>query len=241
MRLPAKEGVTSKTLEKQDGIPYHAMKVSQATGLTDLVEEYAFFTPALLFTHGEWTSDPIEDYVRTSPACCPFAIDLPRPVFHGLRHRGNPSWNYRIMACPRDTWPGLYSHLCGLGGINRDRWLFHRMLPQQIPIVDVLALERKAVLPSPVPMVDIITFGLDGNNRQVYFAPAFNPPQDLPHVKVGEADTETIRLAEAHFAESPRPFSAVQPSLGEAMVEMFQAVKEARRGDQSPGSAGLRG
>jgi hypothetical protein len=234
MSLPAREGVTSKTLDKQDGVPYHALRVSQATALADLVEDYAFFTPAPLFTHGEWTSDPVEDYVRLTPACCPFVITLPKPVFVGLRHRGNPSWNYRIMACPRDTWPGLYNYLAKLGGINRDRRLFHRMLPQQLPVPDTLALERKAVLPSPVPMVDVVTFGLDGNTRQVYFTPAINPPMDLPTVRTCPPDQKTVRLAEAHFAESPKPFSAVQPSLGDAVVQLVQAVKEARSGDQDP-------
>jgi hypothetical protein len=230
MPLPGPEGVVAKKLEPQDGIEYHTMRLSSAVSLTDLAVDYVFFTPALLFTHGEWVTDPIEDYIREDKECCPFQLNLPRPAFTGLTLKGDEAWNYRIMACLKPQWTGrLEIYLFQLGGVNFKRRLYHRMMPQNIRIPDLLALEKMTILPSPVPMVDVIAFGIDGNRGRIGLVPASNPPVNQARViKLGPT-AETIQLAKAVLANNPRPFSAVQKTVGDAYVEMLARSRKRKQ------------
>jgi hypothetical protein len=239
-RLPAKEGVTHKVLDPQDGIPYHVARLSAATALKDMEAEYAFFTTALLFTHGEWTRDPVEDYLTKHPTAYPFHINLPRPVFKGLEVGASLDWNYRIMACLKTDWEGddgLCGFLMSLGGIDRHKRRYHRMLVQKITIPDVFSLERATILPVPLPTVDVITFGVDGSNWRVGFEPASDPPCNQATVVKLRPDPEVVRLASAVLSGHPSPFRVVQPPPAEELDRFVSEVKRLRESGGKPGIA----
>jgi hypothetical protein len=225
--LPAREGVGKRELSPRDGPPYHAARVSKATGLRDLAEEYVLFSHGLLFTHGHWSTDPVVDYVQTQdPECLPFAIQLPRPVFSGLTYRapssgGDTSWNSILMAVLKEHWPGLLAYMGNVSGIDRKAKRYCRLAVQQMPVADVLALEKAAMLPDPLPMVDVFLFALDGSWATVGFDPAVCPPVGkVKVVKRYPPDPDVVKMAKAIFAEQEKPFLAVEPSLEEAKRKM---------------------
>jgi hypothetical protein len=229
MPLPAKEGVTEKVLDPQDGLPYHMLRLSKATSLKDLSGDYSFFTLALLYTHGEWTSDPLQDYVRTHPKCTPFVITLPRPAFSGLSLPSDDSWNYKVFGCYQEDWPDLFNFLGSLGGVDYHKKRYHRMLAQRLPLIDLLALERLSCLPSPLPTVDLISFGIDGNRHKVGLEPAKHPPLDRITVISLPPDEQTIRLARAVLARQEKPFRAIQPGITEAYAQLLDNVSQGRK------------
>lgn len=219
-QLPYKEGFSlEKPLDPSDGVEYHKMRLSQTTGLVELARDYAFYTTALLFTHGGWQTDPVEDYLRQNPSCCPFRLDLPRPPFEGLDVGNDPVWNYRIFLVLKEQWEGLQKFLMSLGGIDHARRQYNRMLPQLLPVPDWLALEHKAILPTPVPSVGVVTFGIDGTDGCWVFEPVGGVPASYRVLRLSP-DPDTIKLGKAVLAHHPRPFSSIQPSPDEALQHL---------------------
>lgn len=221
MDLPKREGThTRSELPLPDSPGYQIATFAKAVRLLDLTQEFVLFTHAPLFTHGNWLHDPVFDYfVECNPIHVPFQINLPRRLFLGLEIRQgrrliNDDWNYRLLAIHKDGWEDFFRFMGQVGGINRDDKRYHTLLAQQMPVPDILLLEHKAILPSPCPMVDIITFGLDGNDRQVYFAPALNPPIDKPKACTGPPDPKVVATAERVFAGQEKPFLPFDLRLG---------------------------
>jgi hypothetical protein len=189
------------------------MRLSKATGLTDLAEEYAFFTTGILHVHGRLDYDPVATYVQEYPNCCPMRINLPTPAFKGLNVGDNDVWNYVIFAVRKEEWgetnKKLMQYLSYLGIVDRKRNRYSRMLVQELPMLDRLALARKSVLPSPLPSVNIFTFGLDGNKERVFFEPAFDmhPKKKIRVVKLGPDE------AGRQFAEHMRQRAFTEDKL----------------------------
>lgn len=236
-RLPRREGITGgMTLTPDDGPVYHQARVSQAAGLKDLEEDYAFFSHGLLFTHGGWNRDPVADYVRQlDPTCCPFVLHMSQVIFQGLAHRDNPAWNYILMAVYRPQWDGLRSFLASLSGVDRDRKRYHRIAVQELPLVDVLGLAKHTVLPEPLPMTTVTLFALEGSWATVGFEPALTPPQDCIRVVKLPAEIEVVKLAQALFAEQDKPFQAIEPSALEAQERLH---RDGRLSDVPPDTPG---
>lgn len=214
---PLPEGVGDREPVPEDGPVYHAARVSKAAGLKDLEDEYAFYSHALLFTHARWGVDPVADYVRqVDPACQPFAIQLPEPAFSGLAVEGNPTWNHTVFAVRRPHWDGLRGFLASLSGVDRERKRYHRVAVQELPLADLLALEKMAYLPDPVPAVTVTLFALEGDWATVGYKPARQPPVDRIKVIERAAVRDVVKMRDALFAELAKPFQAVEPTVEEA-------------------------
>jgi len=235
MQIPGKEGLSK--VERLDQMPddWHVMQISQATSLGSLVEEYAFFTHALLFTHGKWERDPVLDYVMQQRHCEVHRVMTNMPIFSGLEHRKPngeviPDWNHILLACHKDHWNGLRDYMMQVGGFDRLTGYFYRMLVQVIPVIDAVAMDRMVSLPGQRPMIYIMTFGLDGNKGQVYFKPALNPPIDQVTVGRKPASIETTKLAKAVMEGNRQPFSAIEqpgaPLLKKWKGDQSQSIKE---------------
>jgi hypothetical protein len=184
--------------------PYGPQRLSQAESLQSLTEEFVLFTPALLFTHADWDRDPVKDWAGEAPGRRVYSLDLPQAAFEGLEVGGDVNWCYRLLLCPRTQWADLYGFMGIIGFADRFRRRFHRALAQAIPVPDLLLLARLATLPDPVPTVQVVAFGVNGNRRQVAFVPAANPPLDRARPEVYPPEEETVRAAN-RFLSGPGP------------------------------------
>src|SRR5271169_5285040 len=96
---------------------YCQMKFSKATSLAELSEDYQFFTHGLLFTHGGWNRDPINDYVvEYNPEFIPIVIDLPKPIILGMEckdenHQPRADWCYKLLAIRHEGWDSFYDFM----------------------------------------------------------------------------------------------------------------------------------
>lgn len=211
--LPKREAITRKKMDPESR-PFIDLTLAKSATLVDLSKEFIFFTHSAMFVYGNWTRDPVSDYVETEDKnCTPFWITFDGPVFSGLdfrteKKRHNREWNYRLMGCPIDQWPGLLKFLQSLSGVNKAEHRFHMTVVQKIPMVDYFALTKKTTLPNPLPMVDLYTVGLLGNDRNVYFEPAKNPPLDKVRIRIGPPLPQVIRQGEEVLAGEIRQLNS---------------------------------
>lgn len=206
------------------------LKFSQAESLSTLANEYKLFTHGLLFTHGGWDRDPISDWlVEWQPEYAPVVIDLPSRFLLGMecrdeRRRLRSEWCYKLLAIRQEGWDELFAFLSLVGAINRDAGYAARLLAQEVPIPDVVALERKAVLPTVCPLVSVVVFGVDSNKRAVYVEPAKSPPMDKPKVKVSPPDPETIDLMAKILSGDPEPYKKADIQFMNVKLESLHNI-----------------
>lgn len=203
MTLPIKEGVRSAVEPVQKGPAYHQLRVSQAASLADLSKEYALFTHAPLFVFTPLSRDPVWDYTSTvSEEVVAFHMDFPSPIFHGLTRNGDHAWNHRLLLCPKHLWKPLEMCLSKVSVADPHAKKYYRVLVQDLPVPDGLALSKASMLPIPCPMVTVTVFGVDGSDRMVSLAPAFNPPMDLPHVVFNDPEPYAVTMALQMFGST---------------------------------------
>lgn len=232
---PMHEGVSQGPESEGTIEPKHLLRLSKATGLVDLSADYVFFTYGLIFTHGRWLSDPMIDYIKEQFSkgvdCEPFHVQLPKPAFKWFDAKGpdgqiiDDQWNHQLCGIPKEQWDAAFAFLSSLSGVHHDTKFFHTLIPQRIPVVDVLALEKCAVLPDPVPQVDVICFALTSNRSTVYFAPEHRrgPWEPVP-VMTRNPEAAVKELAKAFFDQRTSPMAGtIEPTR----VEAEQALKAA--------------
>ena len=224
-----KSGVQERfQLPVEDNPPLAELKFSQVTRLADLAAEYKFFTHALLFTHGRWPRDPINDYlIEENPEHAPLVMDLPSNFLLGMwakdehgHHRYD--WGKKLLAIRHEGWEQLFAFMSTVGSINRDKRHFTRLLAQLLPTFDVLGM-KSTHFEEPC-RIDVVAFGLDSNVRSVYFEvpqPQTGiPSHDMPRVKVGPPDPETVDLAQRLFRGEPHPYWNIDQKQTEAKLAL---------------------
>lgn len=144
------------------GPPPAAPEVGAA--LTDVVREYALFTPAILFAVGRLDRDPVQEFVNTTPGSVRIAAITftGRPIFQGLEVAGDPAWNHRLLACDLAHWDALRQALSSLAIVDHVRQVTYTAFYQTVPLADWPALQGRAVLPDPIPEVPVTVIGLLG-------------------------------------------------------------------------------
>ena len=186
--------------------------VSGRANLADLVGEFVLFTHGLFFTHGDLDLDPVQEFVNAQEGESIVSlltfdepiIDWTRPA-HRLERCDYDSgipWGHQLLAAERNCWQKLYRFLTGVAAIDRDRGMFWRAVPHPLIIADVLALKKKAVLPSPVPRVPITVFGLTGNLGRVMVRPT-GPFPARPRVVILSPSKAAKRSSHAALQEDP--------------------------------------
>lgn len=194
-------------------------KFRGAGTLASLAEDHVLFTHATLFTHGNWTLDPIYDYLlEHNSKHAPFMVETQSRIFHGLEfreqqgsnRRRNSDWCYRILCLVKEDWDSFFAFMSALAGINRDEQRVHWLLAQKLPIPDVVDLERRAILTKPCPTVEVVLFGLNGNDKTVYFKPALNPPIDKPKIVVGPPEPAVVAAALRLLAGHEQPLQPLE-------------------------------
>lgn len=176
--LPENPGVAEVDNRFAEQVRLHTLRFSQAASLASLAEEYVYFSHGILFTYFDWSHDPVSDVVKdTGGNITPFRIELPAPVFKFLNIKDvnnntvDDSWNRTILAVKKEEWPQLFRFLNSLSGFDPAKKMFHTVVFQTVLISDVLALNKKPVLPDKVPMVPCYVLAGTSNHKTVYFSP----------------------------------------------------------------------
>lgn len=234
---PQLEGVHSAGETRADPVQSEAalnereFPISERTTLQDLSRDHVFFTHGLLFTHGFFTHDPIEDFVvEQKGKCNPFQVQLPRPIFSGFDFRVATGlqlpdgWNYNLVVVPVTEWEPLYRWLCEVAGVDRKKRRLVRLRPSLVPVMDTLAMAREITPGNRVPTVPCVAFELAASDQHVYFAPGLRKqPWDPVPVKIKAPEPEFVRFAAGFFAGNAAPLSGtLEPTPQEAETALRQ-------------------
>lgn len=216
--------VTETPADKFDGPPLKD-QLAHSACLSDLAKDFVFFTPGLLFTHGELDRDPVQEFMNEAEGDPQIALlSFNRPVWDGFQFKdGRRDWNHKLLGIERARWPALLQFLGGVGILDSNAKTFYRALPFSIMIVDPVIADRASVLPAPVPMVEVVVFGLDGNKRKVLVNQTGAPGMQLPRVVTFSPDQRTVKFAKALLA-GKNPVESPDPASASAFAEVQKAM-----------------
>ena len=183
-------------------------RVSSAQTLARLTDEYALFTPALLYALVPLgMRDPLADYVAMTaqPVTLSWLVS-PLPLFDGLTGP-HTSWNHRIGLVPRAAWNDFYQFFgraafsdVATGSFYRTRW-------QAAAVDDALVAARATHLPERGwPQVPIHVLCVEATQFTAYFR---------GRTFFAEARTyaDTQLFAAAWLAERDNPYAAVERAV----------------------------
>lgn len=202
---PQPEGVAAKgspVLDENGFIQKHELRVGQARNLRGFTDEFAFFTPAILYLHGGFRDAPLADLYYMGGADVRYYYrKFAKPVFAGLEapSNGNPDWNHVLWAVHQEHWPLVsdwlvsitlsYNELGEVAGIGQ----------QELEVVDPLAVERTLVYHGGLPTVKVSAFGLNGSKFRAYLTAGENPQTDPPRLTFDNPAQEMRVFAEALY------------------------------------------
>lgn len=202
----------------------------ELTTLSQLTREFAFFTPALILTHGHFDRDPMREFNAFRPvdtdAERPFAVDAARPFFQGLGVHPLPdgemvNWDHRLYGIVRHRWDEVLNFLGGLAMYDSRRYHYARAMSYSLLIVDPTSLGQggPVLWTGDVPTISITVFGVSTNRGIHYLAPAADPPRTRPFPHTRPADQKLVAEAEAVLGPPPDPSQLAQRIYPEANHE----------------------
>ncbi len=205
----------------------HQLRLSEATMLKDLAEEYVFYTPALLHIVVPLQGcDPFTVFLQEyNKEVLPLSVRLNRPIFKGLDLGPIKDWNYLLFAMERKHFKHYLPWMQSLTFADRPRNRIYRLGEKQIRIGDPIFFERAVILPQNIPCIDVTVFCIDGSDRCYYMEEGAHPLLDLPAVWSEEPFEDTQKLAKALLAGKEKPFEVIE---SETAQDMERRVREAR-------------
>lgn len=205
------DGIVQDALAPSSAPSPTERQVSAAQTLLRLSEEYALFTPALLYALVPLGQrDPLADYVAMSPShVTPSWLMSPLPVFSGLSGP-HMAWNHRIGIMPRTHWDEFCQFFgraafsdAQTGGFYRTRW-------QQTTIDDALVAARATHLPQHGwPQVPIHVLCVESSSFTAYV-------RDGSFFAENRAYADTQLFAATWRAEADNPYNAVEQAVENA-------------------------
>lgn len=195
-------------------------KISGARCLGDLAKDYVFFTPGLLFTHGELDKDPVQEFMNEAEGDPQIAfMEFNRPVWNGFRFKdGQAHWDHNLLAIERGRWEDLRKFLGGVGILDSKTKTFYRVVPFSVMVADPAVIDRAAVIPVPVPMIEVVVFGLDGNKRRVVVQSSRAPGLQPPSVVILKPDPKTVEFTKKLLAGVANPGADADAETVEAFA-----------------------
>ncbi len=186
-----------------DGNPMDA--VGQANSLFEMRNEFKFFTPALLVTHGGFDRDPVGEYIAhrgNDPAGGPFCVDVDLPFFSGLPPclLGRPpyaemvDWNCRMYAVHNSRFEDLRDFIAGITVSDPQRTKVTLVGYYNITVVDTTHTGAGGFTTS-FNALDVTVFGVDSSQGTVYISPPLETtPTKLPFLAFGPASEKAREL-----------------------------------------------
>lgn len=203
-----------KKLERDADAGPPLTRLRTGATLGDLAKECALFTVAPLFAAGGTMVNLLQEYMNAQGLSRGiYLVPLPVAVFDFGDLPNSEIWSRAIHACDRPLWEGLAYHIATAGMINRAQGFFARVVTQDIPVTDVVAVLKMNVVELPCPVVTVTTFSVDSNHGLLVFEPATNLPVDRPRLVRRAALPATIALGAAELQQAKKPYVAGEQLL----------------------------
>ena len=236
-RLPFKPGLQAAPHSfPKERARVHELRLSAATTLSDLTNQYAFYSPAMIYMFIRLMGrEPLWDFVEEyGKEVVPVSLKFNKPLFEGLTVDGDRTWNYVLYGMEHEDFNEFRKWMGTLTFMDRDKGLVHRIRYQDIQIVDPLFLDRTVVLPLDIPTVPVTVFALD-SNKGCCWLQCGDPVMDLPTLRyTGEVFKDTQEFSDALLLENENPYGAVSSKnktpeeLEQETWEKYKRAKENR-------------
>ncbi len=201
---PAREGTASgdSVLDADGFIEKRELKVGQARSLAPLLDDFAFFTPAVLYLHGRFRDAPLADFVyMVAPDCKFYYRKFHRPMFRGLDapSNGNPDWNFVLWAVRKDHWEDFANWMVSLTLTYEDERAVAGIGEQRFDVIDPLAADRSSVWHKGLPSIPVTAFGINGSKFRAGFVLGENMLMDPPRLRFFEPGEDMKVFTEALY------------------------------------------
>jgi hypothetical protein len=181
-------------------------RIKSGANLTALTADYEFFTYAPLFIYGGLEHNPIQEWINLhNHKQVVYILPLPAPV---VKMSAGAQWDQTLWLVEKEHWMDLAMHIGSMAFIDRNKKAFARPICQQLPIIDVIAMQHT----DWPTTIHITTFGVDGNFACIAFHvdKGKNPVLNLPRLKRYTPLPETVKFSNAMFRFEKNPFNDTQ-------------------------------
>lgn len=195
------EGVSREVVERVQA------RVSAAATLKELDKEFAFYTPALVYTDIRLNGvDPYADFLNDRDGeVDSISIKFNMQIFDGMEVGSDGEWNHVLFGIDRSAWPDLAAFMGRIGFVDRDYNIVYRIRMQELDIPDPLFFDRAAVLPDKCPMVTIAAFVLDTSEGCTYLSTPKVVLERPAVVRTKNAFDDTVSFAKELLSGSSNP------------------------------------
>jgi len=198
-----KDGVAFKTPETDHGgrLQKHLLPLGRAKSLTELAQDYAFFTPAILYLHGYMTDDPLVDFLHEYQQNVEFFFyRFDRRIFAGLdTSDGDVDWNHAVWAVRREHWEAFKSFYLTVAVAVPDSNYVNKIGRQVLHVIDPLAVDKATLVTGRLPVVEVDAFGVDGSLCRLAFEEGINPLTNIPRLRKYPPTRTMVDYAKAFF------------------------------------------
>jgi hypothetical protein len=204
-RKPMEEGASrvGPVVDARGVLEKYELRVGAAESLAALAGEYAFFTPALLYLHGQFRDAALVDFLYQwqVPEARFYYRRFDKPVFRGLeaRSNGDRAWNHVLWAVLREHWQPLVDCLCGLTMADSGRGLVYQYGLQELAVLDPLAADKAALYRADLPQLEVGAFGINAGHFRAAFDPGPGPLLCSPRLQFHPPDEAAVVFAAAFF------------------------------------------
>jgi len=207
---PAEEGASQLDNSVNEEFDIAFKSISQAQSLADLMEQYAFFTPAILFCVGGLDRDPMEEFAqKCNEQIEIFNLPVTEQLFYGLedRHQPENDWNHYLFGIQKDKFEDFNRFMMETGIIDWERKYYASVLAHDIEIIDPLAKAKLVAIPDDGwPMVTITVYGLRANLHTAVLATPKDIVRGLPSLFKGKPDPAVKRDGKKLFSQGQDQF-----------------------------------
>lgn len=157
---PRGAGVEGTSLDMDGAVAeVEVLQFTAAASLADLEKEFVFFSIAV------WTDllglrpSPLDAYLAEHGKVRVFVLSLPSPVFGGM----SAELDRQLFAVAVDAWQDLFAYLSAIAVVSWEAKQVVVAVMQKLPVVDVLALAKKAILPAELPRANVFALAVRSN------------------------------------------------------------------------------
>ena len=188
----------------KESVALRKLKLGGAKQLAELSNDYAFYTPALVYLNTSITDVMPPFIAEYGQEVVPFSVMFDEPVFEGLEAGSDPSWNYVLFAMELEHWPRFKAWMGSVALQDTPNKTLYRVRTQSVAIADPLA--------GGFDDMEVTAFVLDTNKGCHYFSPIISAmPKAIYDTSLVYDDTKT--MANAIFSGKSDPYGEIDKTL----------------------------
>lgn len=183
-------------------VPKRFLPVDKAKSLAELAEDFAFFTPAVLYLHAGMTDEPLGDFRQQHGFSAEiYHFRFAHQLFRGLHIHDDPDWNFVLWGVRREVWPALRDFYLSIMLLDPVARTASQVAYTEVEVPDSLALLHGVA--GAGQLVRVTAFGVDGSEGQLAVVPSSAPTLRPPKLVRLPPSEKMVALAAAYAGRKP--------------------------------------